>query len=145
MNSNNGFIYIIRPTCKLLNPDDVYYGSTKMNISYRYYHHIVAYKRWKKGKSSNTSVFNIFDKYGVENCTIQLVEQVPYQHKSTLIDREIFYITNNPCINTVFKKVKRINSKKPITDIQLYQSGYYKKYQTIKKLFNELPFLENFS
>jgi hypothetical protein len=137
--TNIGCIYKIKPIGDY-DDKDCYYGSTILTLSLRFINHITSYKRFKLGKTNKCSVFSLFDKYGVENCYIQLVEQVDFEIKQTLLDREIYYIKNNPCVNITFNNIKRKYSKKLITLIQLYQSQYFKKKTEIKRLFAELPF-----
>jgi len=45
------------------------------------------------------SVNYIFDRFGFENCKIELVENVPCNSKEELTKREGFYIQNNQCVN----------------------------------------------
>jgi hypothetical protein len=84
-----GFIYIIRS--KLT--DDVYYGSTKKNIFTRMIEHQTHYKRHIKDGSKNYcysfKIIQFADAY------IQLVEEVEYEDKKQLTEREAFYIKNN--------------------------------------------------
>ena len=43
--------------------------------------------------------FVLFEKYGVENCNIILMENVDVKSKDELTAREAEYIKNNKCIN----------------------------------------------
>jgi hypothetical protein len=92
-------IYKIQP----LNPDhesDVYVGSTcKAKLSYRMASHKGHYLNWKKGKPNKITVFKLFEKYGVENCNILLLESFPCLNKDELRQRECYYIKNIPCVN----------------------------------------------
>ena len=45
------------------------------------------------------SVNYIFDKFGFENCKIELVENFPCNSKEELTKREGFYIQSNDCVN----------------------------------------------
>jgi hypothetical protein len=82
--------------------NECYYGSTynllcKMMDSHRKY-----YKRYKNGKKCGYySSFELFDKYGVENCKIELVELYPCGSRSELEMREGYYIKENECVNKV--------------------------------------------
>jgi hypothetical protein len=84
--------------------EKVYVGSTtKQYLSQRMNAHRSAYKKWKSGKQ-NTSIYksyDLFDLYGVENCTIILLETVCCNSKEELYAREAFYIKNLNTINTV--------------------------------------------
>ena len=79
---------------------DVYYGSScEPYLSRRMQNHRADYKRWLNGKRLKTTSFELFQKYGVENCSIILVEKFPCESKEELHAREKFYIKNNECIN----------------------------------------------
>jgi hypothetical protein len=74
----------------------VYYGATtKRLLSERWAVHSYSYRN---GTISCSSV-KLFDKYGLENCSILLVELVPCNSKDELSAREGWYIRNNPCVN----------------------------------------------
>ena len=79
---------------------DVYYGSScEPYLSRRIDGHRSAYKRWLNGKNSKVMVYELFEKYGVENCSIVLVEKFPCDSREELHARERFYIKNNKCVN----------------------------------------------
>ena len=92
-------IYKIIP----LNQDDesdIYIGSTcKPSLLQRMTGHIRHFKSWKNGKYNNVSSFKLFDKYGIENLNIYLIEEFPCDCKDQLRQREGYYIKNNPCVN----------------------------------------------
>lgn len=87
----NGKIYMVWTTLG----DDKYYGSTIQNLSMRMAKHRCDYKK----KIINLSVFLIFDKYGLENCKIELVLDYPCNSKEELTKKEGEYIRNNKCVN----------------------------------------------
>ena len=75
VNYNNGKIYKIEP----LNGEegDIYIGSTtKEYLSQRMDTHRSQYKCFLNGKGDRTTSFNLFNKYGVSNCNIILLELV---------------------------------------------------------------------
>ncbi len=41
----------------------------------------------------------IFDEYGIDNCTIELLEACTCNSKQELMDREAFYIQSIKCVN----------------------------------------------
>ena len=92
---NNSKIYKI---CNL-NEDEIYYGSTIGTLNRRLNKHISNYKSWKNNKYNLVSVFNLFDKYFIENCKIVLVEDFNCNSRRELLDRENYYISNFDCIN----------------------------------------------
>ena len=81
--------------------NECYYGSTIQPLSKRIGKHRSDYKRYKDGKCNNVTSFILFDKYGVENCKIELVEDCDCKTKEELHKREGFYIRNNECVNKV--------------------------------------------
>ena len=94
---HNGKIYKI---FSLLG-EEVYYGSTCQKLSDRYDGHKSHYKRWKKKTGWGTSVYQIFEKYGVDNCRIGLVEEYPCETRQELLTRENYYIQKHDCVNLI--------------------------------------------
>jgi ribosome-interacting GTPase 1 len=91
----NGKIYKIHPICNH-DESDIYIGSTSENyLSVRFSRHKSAYKY----KKIATSSFKLFDKYGIENCVITLLEPVNCRSKEELLARERFYIQSMKCVN----------------------------------------------
>jgi hypothetical protein len=101
VNYNNGKIYKIEPICEH-DECDIYIGSTtKQYLSQRMDKHRSSYKSYKNGKYHNITSFIIFDKYGVENCDIILLESVNVNSKDELHIREAHYIKTLKCVNKV--------------------------------------------
>ena len=73
----------------------VYIGSTTNALSVRMAQHRYVYKN----KLKSISVHIIFDKHGLENCKIVLVENYPCINKEQLQQRESEYIKHNECVN----------------------------------------------
>ncbi len=99
VNYGNGKVYKIEP---IVDHDegDVYFGSTtKKYLSQRMDDHRSQYKSWQKGVGKKTRSFELFDKYGVDNCRIILLERVNANSKDELIAREAHHIKNNKCVN----------------------------------------------
>jgi hypothetical protein len=97
-NYQNGKIYKIE--CVNGEDRDIYIGSTaKQYLSQRMEKHRTSYKLWKEGKSSYVSAYDLFDKFGVENCSILLIEVCPCDLKDELRAREGFHIKNVECVN----------------------------------------------
>ena len=98
-NYNNGKIYKIEP----INGDtgDIYIGSTtKEYLCQRMTSHRSDYKRWKDGKRKDRIMaFDLFDKYGIENCNILILEYVNANTKDELLAREKYYVNSMLCIN----------------------------------------------
>ena len=99
VNYDEGKIYMIEPTVQY-DEGDIYYGSSTMDkLSTRFASHRQDYKKYKNGKGSKTTSFDLFDKYGIENCKIVLVELCPVKSKDELLSREAYYIRNFGCVN----------------------------------------------
>ena len=77
-----------------------YIGSTIDKLSNRFNSHKAKYKKYKQfGIGANTSVYELFDKYGVENCKIIWIEDYPCSSKKELEAREGHHQKNNTCLN----------------------------------------------
>jgi hypothetical protein len=86
---SKGKIYKIEPIIEH-EEQDVYYGSTTRTLSQRMANH-----RYNPLCSSKY----LFQKYGVDNCKISIVETCNVKTKEELNLRESYYIQNNKCIN----------------------------------------------
>jgi hypothetical protein len=107
VNYNNGKIYRIIPK-EGGEEGDVYIGSTtKQYLSQRMTAHRSQYNSWKNGKTHITTSFLLFDKYGIENCTIELIELVNASCYDELAAREGFHIRNTKCINKIIPDRKK--------------------------------------
>ena len=96
---SQGKIYKIEPTVEH-DEGDIYIGSTtKKYLSQRMTAHRKDYTRWKDGKKGFASSFNLFDKYGIENCNILLLENVNASNYDELVSRESFYVKTLTCVN----------------------------------------------
>ena len=116
VNYNNGKIYKIE--CLSGDPNDIYIGSTtKEYLSQRMDTHRNNYKCWKGGKTGKMMSFNLFDKYGVENCVITLIESVNAITKNELQSREAFYIRTMNCVNKYIPLRTRQEYKKRYSEI----------------------------
>ena len=91
----NGKIYKITD----IGYNECYYGSTIERLSGRMGHHRAHYIRYKDQVFNNITVFQLFDKYGIENCKIELLENCPCSSKEELLKREGESIRNNACVN----------------------------------------------
>ncbi len=99
VNYSNGKIYKIEPIVEHLE-NEIYIGSTtKKYLSQRMDKHRTDYKLWKSGKRNKITSFNLFDKYGIENCQIVLLEIVNVNTKDELLSRENHFIQTLKCVN----------------------------------------------
>lgn len=132
VNYNRAKIYKIVPTVDF-EEGEIYFGSTiKEYLSQRMDRHRSGYKSWKNNKSDFVYVYKLFEKYGVDNCNIILVELVNCNSKNELLEREKHYIKSNKCVNkyipilTVEEKKQQLNKYAEINKdkIILYQKEY---------------------
>ena len=129
---SKSIIYCIYSTLQNANENDVYYGST-VNIKSRWSGHKTAYKDYlnNNGKKNSTSI-NIFDKYGIENCTYKIIEKYPCNTKTELLEKEKYYITNNECVN------KQTPNKTNEEKIQARQQYREENKDIINKRYNKM-------
>ncbi len=126
-NYQNGKIY------KIWCGDDVYYGATTRTLAQRMTKHREGFRYNKKMKCTSSL---LFEKYGLENCKIELVELFPCHSNEELNAREGFYIRNNACLNKMIpggtqqewydrnrEKINTFRRNKP--RIQCECGGYY--------------------
>ena len=82
--------------------EKIYVGSTtKDYLSQRMTAHRTLYLQWKNGKVKHmhAMAYVLFDKYGIENCSIILLEQIACKTKDELLAREKHYFLSLNCIN----------------------------------------------
>jgi adenylate kinase family enzyme len=95
---HNGKIYKITDIAYT----ECYIGSTVQPLCNRMAEHRKHYQRYNNGKeNSHISSYILFDKYGVENCKIELIEEYACQNKAELEKREGHYIKHEDCLNKV--------------------------------------------
>jgi len=82
-----GYIYSL--TCS--NPNLIYYGSTTRPLNVRFSGHKRDFKNNKQVSSK------ILFEWG--NVKINLLEEIQYENKKELLDRESYYIRNLKCVN----------------------------------------------
>jgi len=128
-------IYKIEPKCAH-DEADVYYGSTaRLRLCDRYKGHLSDYKQTNK-KMTITSRL-LFEKYGVENCHIVLVEAFPCTTRDELTARESHFIRTLPCVN---KSIPNINAEEHKENAKEYylthkaeRDEYFKEYNLTHK------------
>jgi adenylate kinase family enzyme len=114
-----GKIYMVYPKVDNADEGDVYYGSTTVTLSRRMSEH----RNSKRCKI-------LFDKYGVENCFIELVEEYPCETKEQLNRKEGEYIRANKCIN---KNIAGRTQKEWLRDNSDKMKQVYKEYRIDNK------------
>jgi hypothetical protein len=127
-NFNNGKIYKIEPICDH-DEGDIYIGSTtKRLLCQRMASHKCEYKKWKNGLYHKLTSFDIFDKYGLDNVKIVLIEFVNAYSRVELFEREAYFIKNLKCVN------KKIPNRTAIE----YQNENKEKIKQYHKLYNNI-------
>jgi hypothetical protein len=126
VNYSNGKVYKIVPTVEH-EDGDVYYGSTtKKYLSQRFDQHRSKFKH----NSNSCKSKILFQKYGVENCIIVLLELVEAKSRDEMESVEAKYIINNLCVN---KNIPlRTNKQYHIENKEQYDD-YYKQYRLDNK------------
>ena len=76
-----------------------YIGSTVEELSKRMTKHRDSYKHYLHKNGNFTTVFHLFNEFGVDNCRIELMEMFPCNSKSELEAREGHHIRNEDCVN----------------------------------------------
>ena len=76
-----------------------YVGSTVQGLAERMGGHRSDYKKWKIGKGSHVKSYDLFDKFGVENCKIILLEEYPCDSKMKLLMKEREWFDKMECCN----------------------------------------------
>lgn len=75
-------------------------GSTCENLSKRMSRHRSDYGTWLKGsKRHYTSVFDMFEEFGVKNCKIELIEKYICSDPWELRRQEGYHIQQHNCVN----------------------------------------------
>ncbi len=104
VNYQQGKVYKIESINSVDGDSDIYIGSTtKHYLSERMVWHRGGYVQWKKGninyRKKKVSSFILFDKYGVQNCRIVLLETCPCNSVEELRAKEACYIRSMPNVN----------------------------------------------
>jgi hypothetical protein len=107
--------------------DEFYIGSTvEKYLSNRMGGHRKMYKAWKEGKTHFITSFTLFDKYGIENCRIELIEMFPCACVEELRKQEGEYIRKETCINKRIEgRTKKQYYEEHKEDIGQRQQQYY--------------------
>lgn len=101
VNYQNGKIYKLVPKDPIIGDENIMYiGSTaEKYLSMRLSKHVATYRQYQKNKGNYVTSYKLFEKYGIENIVILLIETFPCNNKDELHKRERHYIENNVCTN----------------------------------------------
>ena len=106
-----------------------YIGSTTKDfLSKRMVEHRSKYKLFQSGVGNYISVFEVFDKYGLDNCRIVLIDLSPCESRDELHAREAYYIKAEECVNRVIpNRTKKEYYEDHKEQILLYRKEYQQK------------------
>jgi hypothetical protein len=109
---SNGKIYKVERINATEGDSDIYIGSaTKLSLLSRFESHLHDYHGWKLGCKNYGKMmsFDVFDKYGIDNCQIILLEDFPCNSKYELHEKEAHWIKTisniNKCIPNRTRKI----------------------------------------
>ena len=109
-NYQYGKIYMIKPTCEHKEYEVYICSSAKKNLANHMSHYHKCYHEWKntisKWKYSNIKyvyLFELFEKYGIENFEIVLLENYPCNSNKELLKQTFLHIEKRNCINKIGK------------------------------------------
>ena len=130
MNISKGHIYIISYN---LNPHIMYIGSTFNELKYRWRGHKANYKN----KTKNYSIYEYFDKYGIENFTLKLLKSYDVYREHNKDNKhlkayETLWINKLKCVNIKlpFQPLQKERKKqyRQTIERQIIMKEYHKKY-----------------
>ena len=91
-------IYKIEPI-GTFDEGDIFIGSTVSDLIHRLLVHKSQYKLHNEGIRRRTSVYQLFEKYGPDNCHIVLIEAMDGSSKVDMLNRAAHYIKLMKCVN----------------------------------------------
>ena len=107
-----------------------YLGSTCEELSKRMARHRGHYKDYQKGNCRHLTVFDIFDKHGVDHCKIELVEYYPCTNRAELLRREGWYIQQTECVNKLIMGRTKEEAKEAYKNVK--QAYYHNNKEHVK-------------
>tara|TARA_R110000851_G_scaffold313936_1_gene475772 strand:+ start:140 stop:748 length:609 start_codon:yes stop_codon:yes gene_type:complete len=117
---------------------NVYYGSTKQLLCKRIAGHRADYKKYLNEKFAYVKSFDILKNNDYSYC---VVEEVEYENKWELLNKERYYIENNKCINKCIpnrtNKEYKEDNKEKIKEYYEDNKETLKEYQKIYQQDNK--------
>ena len=126
VNYQNSKIYKIEPI-GVYDLGDIYIGSTSVGLNERWTNHK---KQFKRKENSTTSLFN---KYGIENCRIILIEDFPCNCVDELRTRESYFIKTLACCN---KNIPMQTAEGKKEKQRIYKINNQEKIKSREKIYN---------
>ena len=144
VNYSNGKIYKIE-SIHGGEEGDVYVGSTAVPLlSIRMAQHRCNYKGWKEGKHGKLTSYILFEKYGVENCHIVLLESVNANNKDELFARERHWIQSLRCVNKFIPGRNKKEWHEANRDIiRIQKNTYAKEHSEAIRIRHKQYYLDN--
>ena len=132
---SKGKIYFIRSNNPAIKGK--YVGSTIQTLSLRMAGHRSAYNQWLAGKKNACAIFYEFQKYGIEQFHIELIEDYPCEREELLLARENFFIRQEDCVNKQMailtpeetKQYRKQYQHEHNEEIKEYQKEYYQEHK----------------
>ena len=108
-------------------------GSTTEKLVKRFGRHRRQYRSYLLGKRGKITVFDIFDKYGIENGKIYWIEEYPCSRKKELEAREGEHIKNTKCVNKRIEgtTLQEYRERKRVKRREYMNQYYHQKKETI--------------
>ena len=114
--------------------NEAYYGSTCSKLSTRMASHRCSYRRFLLGIYGKSSLYDIFQKYGISNCKIELVKLFPCASNIELTAEEGSYIKGNACVNKyIAGNISSLGQQEYIKEWRNNNKEYIKEYQQTNK------------
>ena len=131
---SNGKIYKIEPISGG-DEGDIYIGSTtKQYLSQRMDKHRSGYKYWKTKGTYKITSYNLFEKYGVDNCQIVLLESCSCNSKDELLAKEKHYIKQLCCVNKGLPQRTQEETREYHTE---YNNSHIEHIREVKRIYTE--------
>jgi len=119
--------------------NECYVGSTFNELKYRFRQHKNDYKQWKDGLRWGCASFDVFDKYGIDNCRMLLIKEYKVEDRKHLQMYEQLWINKLKSINKLSAFVIEPVLKKMIAerDKKNYKENKERILEQKKKYYEE--------
>ena len=120
-----------------------YIGSTIDKLSNRFNSHKSKYKKYRQyGIGTNTTVYRLFDEYGVENCKILRIEKYPCDSLADLLAREGEIQKERDCVNKMIMgrtntQWRQDNKEQIIAREKIWRDNNQEHIKQYRKEYNE--------
>ena len=131
-----------------LNDTEIYIGSTMQLLKYRFDKHKKSYDEYNQQlQTKRITCYDIFDKYDVDTCKIELIKSYPICDRKHLFMYEQLYINKLRCINKMtafqilYKEWNRLyyqrNKEQISQKTKVYREEYKEHYKQYNKRYYE--------